>query len=221
MTDIYSSPMAQYKERLRRKRDGKLSENHSEESVYTEKDLGKYPKKRTTLEAMPEAERNRAAERIYRDKMYSIADVFKKLGDKAIERGFLSDPVTKILGAEAFIKYLQPLVDDKWTQGEWKNAFEPIVKHLNKDNHWTEDPEFVREYRYQIFADGTITNRHPYTSEHILGGSIIPKINNVILISDCIPFLALLFENDRQTRHKHIVKREDKRREKVRKSGKT
>ncbi|MGH9988584.1 MAG: hypothetical protein ACRD8W_32020, partial [Nitrososphaeraceae archaeon] len=154
MSDIYDSPMNQYRKRQQQKQNGEPTAEEHNPYFYDGKVTNK---QRTTLEAIPDDQRDKEKERIYRDKMYSIAHIFKKLGDKAIGKGFLSDPVTKILGAEAFIKYLQPLADDKWTQGEWKNAFEPISKHLNKDNHWTEDPEFVREYRYQIFADGTVT----------------------------------------------------------------
>ena len=216
--------MNQYRKRQQEKQNGKQLDP-SEEPVYTKKELGSITKEHTTLEAMPEEQRNRAAERIVYDKLMQIRNHFAILANNVKDKGFLSpDPNIQkeiILGCDAFHEYFEPLTNDKWTQGNWTNSFEQTVSHLNKDNHWTEDPEFVREYRYQIFADGTVTNRHPYTSEHILGGSIIPKINNVILISDCIPFLALLFENDRQTRHKQILKREDKRKEKVRKSGKT
>jgi len=86
-----------------------------------------------------------------------------------------------------------------------------VVSHLNKDQHWTEDPEFIRDYRYQIFGAGSVANRHPYTSEHILGGSIIPKINKVIKIADCFPLFSALWKNDSHTRYQQIRKRENER----------
>ena len=156
-----------------------------------------------------------------------LSNCFKIIANNIKEKGFLSpDPKIQneiILGTDAFIEYLQPLVDDKWTQGNWINSFEQVVSHLNKDQHWTEDPEFIRDYRYQIFGAGSVTNRHPYTSEHILGGSIIPKINKVIKIADCFPLFSALWKNDSHTRYQQIRKRENAKseRRRVKKNGKT
>src|SRR5918996_5200811 len=203
--------------------------NSKDESVYSDytKDLTKYNKKkvRITLDEIPEDQRNRAAEHIAFEKLMKISADFAIIANNIKEKGFLSpDPNIQkdiILGSDALHDYLQPLTDDKWTQGDWKNSFEQIVSHLNKDQHWTEDPEFIRQYRYEIFGDGNVTNRHPYTSEHILGGSIIPKINKIIKIADCFPLFSALWKSDSQTRYQQIRKRENAKsdRRRVKKDG--
>jgi hypothetical protein len=218
MSDTNDSPMNQYRKRLQQKKNKEPDSKESVLSDYTNTKLDKGTKERTTLEAMPEDQRNRDAERIAYDKLMELSGCLKTIANNIKDKGFLSqEPKVQkeiILGTDAFIEYLQPLVDDKWTQGNWTNSFEQVVSHLNKDNHWTEDPEFVREYRYQIFGDGTVTNKHPYTSEHILGGSIIPKINKIIKIADCFPLFSALWKNDSRTRYQQIRKRENERSEK-------
>ena len=218
--------MNQYRKRQQEKQNGKHLDP-SEEPVYTKKELGSITKERTTLEAMPEEQRNRAAERIVYDKLMRISNDFAILANNVKDKGFLSpDPNIQkeiILGCDAFHEYFEPLTNDKWTQGNWTNSFEQTVSHLNKDNHWTEDPEFVRDYRYQIFGNGIVANRHPYTSAHILGGSIIPKINKVIKIADCFPLFSALWKNDSQTRYQQIRKRENAKSERrqVKKNGRS
>lgn len=77
MTTVEDRYTKQYKGQQQKKN----AEPESKESVYsdyTNLDLDKGPKDRITLEPIPEEQRDRKKEKIFRDKMYLIAgNVFK------------------------------------------------------------------------------------------------------------------------------------------------
>ena len=215
--------MEQYRKRRQQKKDGEpISEK--EENLYNYKEEVT-DKPHVTLQEMPDNERNKAAAEIAGKKILELIDILKIHHEDVTKNGYffkeLKDQQEYILGLEALIKLLEPTADNKFIQGDWKDMFEPLAERLRIENHWSEDPEFIRDHRWQIFGDGTVENRYKYTNAHILGGSIIPKINNVILISECFPFLKAFFKNHFETKYHMLQHRSKEMKKRVKMNGKT
>lgn len=162
-----------------------------------------------SLQDMPEGDsRTRLAANIYADELEQTAQIFLKKADDARNRHYFptnpQEQKEMIIGAKAWNLYLEPMANDKFT-GDWSDMFDHFVEQTRKDNKdWTENPHFVREIKYKIMKDGTTVSKYGFENNSILGSSIIYRIQDVIFISDCLPFMRKAWTNENKTRFRMI-----------------
>jgi hypothetical protein len=170
-------------------------------------------------------EEHKQAAQIAGKKILELIDNFKIHYKDVTENGYFSaDKNTQkeyMLSLEVLIRITKPAIDNRYVVGGFEDYFDPIAEYLRKTQHWSEHPEFVREHRYEILPDGTIEDRYEYTKTHVLGGSIIPIINDVIFIKNNFPFLKAFYKNHFQTKYQALQNREKDEKESVKKDGKS
>lgn len=212
MSDTNDSPMNAWR---KMKQEQKSGIKRKKKSVYTKKELNRPYKNVRTLQPIPDDQRDKKMEQILGDKLYKLSEIFKKVGDDITKKGYLSKDIeiqqVCIRGADAFIEYLAPLFHDNF-YGDWTDKFDPFVVRVMAEREWYEEPEFIRNYRYELDLEtGAVKDRYEYTHSYIIGPKIVPSIVSVIKIAHNIQFFGALFKNNRQMRYKQQLSRDAKR----------
>jgi len=170
-------------------------------------------RERITLEKIPMDEPTQKAANIYADKLEYTAKIYMKMAQDARQNGYF--PTNKeeqdelILGAEAWNRYLEPLKDDRYSV-DYISLFEELIEQYRKDNRFPDDRHFIREIKWKIEDNGHISNEYPYTENHLLGKAMVNRINDIIMISDCLPSMKNVWLNNRKTRLEEQLKRDAK-----------
>lgn len=164
-----------------------------------------------TLEPMPDDKRDKDKEKILAKQIDQHIDDWQKLKSNVVDKGYLHPPLADkmIIAFDSMHKWMLPLVNDKWTQGKWINAYPQYVAAFITSHNLWETPQFIR-WRYKVLKNGTIHNEVPYRKNHLIGTILEKKFNIAAQIADNQPFdlYKLIWENDEQTRHQQILKRE-------------